>query len=134
MSSSVKDTRRHLTEPSSVSAAQRSMSSVSACVCGCGRKPLMFCGLCCSNADWKCFSMVSKQTNMALHSGFHTTHCEKQHVDQNRRCPQKLLNEIRFLREETVLNYVSKQSGEVCFMNASRAKKKWNTERTKKIK
>lgn len=66
--------------------------------------------------------------------GFHTTHREKQHVDQNRCCPQKLLNEIRFLHEETVLSYVSKQSGEVCFMNASRAKKNWNTERTKKIK
>lgn len=118
-----------------------SMSSVSACMLP-WFKPLMFCGLCFSEADWKWFYMVSKQTNNALHSktlsrASSTSYAVEAEYRPNHCCPQKRFNEIRLLRHwiqaEMVLNYLSKQLGEVCFAKTSCAKKNWNKERAKKF-
>ena len=142
VSSSVSDSCCHFSVSSSVSArSMLSMSSVSACVL-LWLRPLMFCGLCLSDADWKWSSMVSKQANNALHpktlsSVSSTSYTVKAVHRPNHRCPQKRSNEIGLLRhriqEEMVLNYLCKQLGEVCFMKRSRAKKNWNKERAKKL-
>lgn len=59
-----------VTPPCHHQSAQRSMLSVSSGSAGMllWSKPLMFCGLCFSDADWKWFSTGSKQTNNTLHA------------------------------------------------------------------
>ncbi len=118
-----------------------SMSSVSVCML-LWSNPLVLCGPCVSDADWKWLSTASKQTNNMLHTKTlscvsSTSYAAKTEHRPNRFCPQKHFNEIRlpqrWIQAEMVLNYLSEQSGEVCFMKTSWAKKNWNKERAKKL-
>lgn len=118
--------------------SRRGASSVSACM-WLWSELLMFCGLCFSEADWKWFSMVSKQTNNTLYSK--TLNCVssssqtvKAAFRPNHCCPQTHLNEIRLLQAETHWITSLNSYGEAFCMRRSWAKKKRNKESTKKIK
>lgn len=109
----------------SVQRSMLSMSSVSAAT-KLRFKPLMFCGLCFSDADWKWFYMVSKQTNNALHSKTlsrvsSTSYTVK--ADQTTAARNKIRLLQRRNHAEMVLNYLSKQLGEVIFVKTLCAKK-----------